>query len=556
MGAQSGTLRTTASVTISNDKISGPSSDVKVVELEGDSGAWLLKTDEGYLSYSGSSNNISTVASSAATSDISISNGNAEIRPSTATSRILSYNASNPRFCVYGSTQANGSVQIYGILESEKEIADTRLTTSGGSITAGVGAENWTVSGFVFEVQYQGESTWSAVSPTYVVTESVPTSYESIGEYPVHFKVVYKGTDYNVGTSFTANVIDDMTPISEFHTNLDTTKTYTYRGTVIGIEGNSYYLQQDQAGILIYGGTTTPPDGMKVGDLVKLTSQVQNYNGFVIENKGGANTATIIGTGTLPAAPIVTSVSSFNSHPQSTRVTFNGLARNDTGATITWTGTWAYKSSDQSATVKDSSGATITLYVSRYLDSTTANEIISKINTITVDDTFDLFQGVKVVSTSDGSARLSVLSADQITIHTPESDPIQDWIDVYMFMDDSRFDGDGTGLCRDQNFYINAKVGLKAVEEAHPGSIAKFEADAEGDYTDALARYKKWAIACNDASPFDGKEIIADYLRSNTMGISEIDNNSNTISIIAIISVISVLSLGVLLILLKKKKHN
>ena len=341
-----------------------------------------------------------------------------------------------------------------------------------------------------------------------------------------------------VHTTFEVTVVE-ITNIETFYTDLDTNKTYTYRGTVIGIEGNSYYLQQGQYGILIYGGTTEPPTGMKVGDLVEVTSKVQNYKGNVIENSGGANTATIVGTGTLPAAPIVTSVSGFNSANQSTRVTFNGLLRNDSGATITWTGTWSYKSADQSATVKDSSGATITLYVSRYLDSSVASAIISKINTITVDDTFDLFQGVKVVNANDGTARLSVMSADNITIHTPDEDHVQNWIDTYLFMDDPNFEGNGTGLCLENNYYVNAKAALNALESEHEGCKASFQSD--NSYSAALARYLAWAAACHDSQPFVGSTIQS--VNSNTI-IGVTNNNTNTIAIIVIISLVSVTAIG------------
>ena len=147
------------------------------------------------------------------------------------------------------------------------------------------------------------------------------------------------------------------------------------------------------------------------------------------------------------------------------------------------------------------------------------------------------------------------MSADQITIHAAGSDPIQDWIDTYMYMNDPRFEGNGTGLCKDQNFYINAKIGLKAVNDAHPGSIAKFEADADGDYTDALARYKKWAIACNDASPFDGKDEIADHLRANDIHGLAFNDNTTATAIIVISSVVVMASIAGYFLLRKRKEQ-
>ena len=88
-------------------------------------------------------------------------------------------------------------------------------------------------------------------------------------------------------------------------------------------------------------------------------------------------------------------------------------------------------------------------------------------------------------------------------------DPVQDWIDHYLFLGDPSFDGEGTGLCQSNNYYINAKIALAAVEGVRSGSIAKFQANEGGAYTAALARYSAWASACGDLTPFDGKTIIA-----------------------------------------------
>ena len=571
MGAQSSSLRSSVSVTIADSKISGPSSDVKIVTLEGEAGAWYLKVDDGYLSYSGSSNNISTSATkgSACTWTISISSNNATIRPSSATTRLLSYNSSQPRFCVYGSVQNN--IQLYGILAADKEVTNTRLTTTGGSITASVGASDWTVSGFVFEVQYDNDtSKWYEVSPTYTVTESVPTSYSSIGSYPVHFKVTFKDVDYNTNTPFTATVTDDMTPISSFYDGTITVGTsatssaYTYRGTVIAIEGNTYYIQDGDYGIMVYGGNVTYPTGMKIGDLVAVTSKIINYNGYVIESNSittvDGKTCRILGDGVLPSAPIVTTVSDFNSANQSTRITFNGLSRSDSGTSITWTQSWAQGNSGAHgiAKVQDGSGTEIWLYVSKYLDSTTGNAIVTKINSITTDDTFDLFQGVKAINTTDfssvggpakGVAYLSVMSADNITIHTPEEDHVQTWIDLYMQMDNPAFDGDGTGACRDSNYYVNAKAALNVLEEEHSGSKEAFQ--TESKYADALERYLKWAKACGDSQPFVGTTI-------QNAKISSILNiagaNSSTTIIVVVISAISVAAIGGYFFFRKKKE--
>ncbi len=567
MGAQGSDLRTHESVSIADSKITGPSSAVKVVTLGGETDNWTLSTDEGFLSYSGSSNKIYTVSELADSCywSISISNGDASIESNNVSGRYIQYNSSSPRFACYTGTQK--AVQLYGVVLPDKKVVDTKLTTTNGSITASVGANNWTVSGFVFEVQYEGESTWHTVDPTYVVTESVPTSYSSIGDYPVHFKVTFKDTDYYQDTTFTATVTDDMTPISSFYDGTITVSTtatassYTYRGTVIAIEGNTYYIQDGNYGMMIYGGTSTYPSGMKVGDLVAVTSKIVNYQGYVYEATNITNvdgkTCRILGDGTLPTAPIVSTVADFNAANQSTRITFNGLSRSDTGTSITWTQAWSQGSSGAHgiAQVKDSHGTSIWLYVSKYLTQETGSAIVSKINSITTEDTFDLFQGVKAVNTTDftsiggpgkGVAYLSVMSADNITIHTPEEDHVQTWIDLYMQMNNPDFDGDGNGACRDSNYYVNAKAALNALETEHSGSKASFQ--SESKYADALARYLKWAKACGDSKPFVGSTIQQSIVNS----LLPINDNKCIIFII-IISVIGVSALGGFFFLRKRK---
>jgi hypothetical protein len=569
MGAQGNDLRTYESVSIAGSKITGPSSAVKVVTLGGEADNWTLSTDEGYLSYSGSSNKIFTVSELANSCywSISITNGDASIESNNVSGRYLQYNSGSPRFACYTGTQ--NDVQLYGIVLPDKKVVDTKLTTTDGSITASVGANKWTVSGFVFEVKYEGESSWNTVEPTYVVSESVPTSYSSLGEYPVHFKVTFKDTDYYQNTPFTATVTDDMTPISSFYdgtipvSSEETTNSYTYRGTVIAIEGNTYYIQDGNYGMMVYGGNKTYPSEMKVGDLVAVTSKIVNYQGYVYEASNitlvDGYTCRILGDGTLPTAPIVSTVADFNAANQSTRITFNGLKRSDLGTSITWAQTWSQgsKGAHGIAQVKDRNGTSIWLYVSKFLTQEIGSAIVSKINSITTEDTFDLFQGVKAINTTDftsiggpakGVAYLSIMSADNITIHTPEEDHVQTWIDLYMQMNNPDFDGDGSGACKDSNYYVNAKAALNALETEHPGSKASFQ--SESKYADALERYLKWAKACGDSKPFVGSTIQQSIVNS-LLPISE--SNSTTI-ITIIVSVIGVSALGGFFFLRKRKE--
>ena len=339
----------------------------------------------------------------------------------------------------------------------------------------------------------------------------------------------------------------EYTDISWFYTDSHITSTasgpYKYKGTVIGIVGNSYYLQQGSYGIMVYGGSTTPPTGMKVGDLVEVTSKVINYNSYLMESNG-TPTASILGTGTLPAATIVTTLSAFNSVNQSTYVTFNGLKLK--GSTFAWDQE-PTDSKDGIATVQDGSGNDVTLFLSRFADDK-AN-IIDVLEDLVSTDTFDVAKGVKAIAAggaSAGQSQLSLFDSHNITIHHAGADLVQDWIDEYMFMDDASFDGNGTGKCISDNLYITAKRALVALGSEN---VTKFSTNEGSKYTTALARYNEWARINGDTKPFEGNEIVRAQLNIN-------GTNSNVIVIALVASTIIAISFAGVLISIRKRKHQ
>ena len=339
----------------------------------------------------------------------------------------------------------------------------------------------------------------------------------------------------------------EYTDISWFYTDSHITSTasgpYKYKGTVIGIVGNSYYLQQGSYGIMVYGGSTTPPTGMKVGDLVEVTSKVINYNSYLMESNG-TPTASILGTGTLPAATIVTTLSAFNAVNQSTYVTFNGLKLK--GSSFAWDQE-PTDSKDGIATVQDGSGNDVTLFLSRFADDK-AN-IIDVLEDLVSTDTFDVAKGVKAIAAggaSAGQSQLSLFDSHNITIHHAGADLVQDWIDEYMFMDDASFDGNGTGKCISDNLYITAKRALVALGSEN---VTKFSTNEGSKYTAALARYNEWARINGDTKPFEGNEIVRAQL--NIYG-----TNSNVIVIALVASTIIAISFAGVLISIRKRKHQ
>ena len=480
-------------------------------------------------------------------------------------------NKNNSESSVNANLQKNGTygfacyaaysdITLYKLAEPAKKIVNTRLTTSSGSITASVGANSWTVTGFVFEVQYENESTWNAVVPTYVVSESVPTSYTDVGEYGVHFKVTYQGTDYHAGTSFTASVTANVTSLKDFHDGTITLKTsrnsltdsdyYLVRGTVVGINGYQYYIQEGSYGLLVFNESNyhdTYYSTIALGDYVYVYSQVYKYYNLVeTSSRGIKQSVEKVGTQTLPDAAEFSTVASFMAGNQSVRASLYNTAIDSTNlATIAdFSGS---STLDQQFTAYDanSSSDTVTVFISKNVAADDKAAIVTKLQKITADDKVDFVR--TVVAYYNGN-QISLSSADQIIIHTPAEDKLLSWGTNYLFIGNPDFDGDGTGLCKTNNYYKDAKIQLFILEKEESGSITKLQSESE--YAELLDRYTDWATACGDTKPF-----VEDYNFLNPSMIpSIISSESTATAIIIIVSVIGVSALGGFFFLRKRKE--
>ena len=556
-------------VVISNDKIVNPSSDlIWKVEASGD--YWTLYNEQNtnYAASTGAKNKGKVIASPVSDADVdktlwtvSGSSTYEFVNKANDDSSVNSNLRYNPGygFACY-STSTGSSLSLYKLAEPAKKIADTRLTTASGSITASVGATKWTVTGFVFEVQYEGESTWNAVVPTYVVSESVPTSYTDVGEYGVHFKVTYQGTDYHAGTSFTASVTANVTSLKDFHDGTITLKTsrnsltdsdyYLVRGTVVGINGYQYYIQEGSYGLLVFNESNyhdTYYSTIALGDYVYVYSQVYKYYNLVeTSSRGTKQSVEKVGTQTLPDAAEFSTVASFMAGNQSVRASLYNTAIDSTNlATIAdFSGS---STLDQQFTAYDanSSSDTVTVFISKNVAADDKAAIVTKLQKITADDKVDFVR--TVVAYYNGN-QISLSSADQIIIHTPAEDKLLSWGTNYLFIGNPDFDGDGTGLCKTNNYYKDAKIQLFILEKEESGSITKLQSESE--YAELLDRYTDWATACGDTKPF-----VEDYNFLNPSMIpSIISSESTATAIIIIVSVIGVSALGGFFFLRKRKE--
>lgn len=341
------------------------------------------------------------------------------------------------------------------------------------------------------------------------------------------------------------------TPLSDFYDGTidvsSETSQKTFKGTCIGIVGNSYYIQEGNYGMYIYNHATT---GLEVGKMVLVSATVKTYNHLV--ETGTVSSAEVIGDGALPAGQIVNSYSAFSALNQSIYASFDGLNINNDSTSYTsinWTQQYTSNSSDGVASVYDSDGAEITIFVSKYVANGSA--IVTALNAITADQTFDIEKGVVAVSTKasdNGKKQLSIMRADQITTHDADEDLIISWADDYLYMQDPTFNGNGSGRCKTDSLYLTAKRALIALGSS---LVNDFQNNTGSKYTAQLARYNAWAAANGDTSPFAGNDIVP----AQEAAVVLANSNSGTAAIVAIVSVITLSAVAGYFMLRKRKEQ-
>ena len=186
MGAQSNKIRSYGSVTISDNTITvePSSSGVHAFTLGGTSAGWTFydKTDNsGYLSYTGSSNEIYTVEAVSSNSE-KWTVSTTQIANVASSTRLIQYNSGSPRFACYSSSQKKavlykkqggssepepdptididptGTIALTATTGSESAAEDVTVTVADNSSDVTVAVSNSTY----FELSDDDGETWSS----------------------------------------------------------------------------------------------------------------------------------------------------------------------------------------------------------------------------------------------------------------------------------------------------------------------------------------------------------------------------------------------------------
>lgn len=200
-----------------------------------------------------------------------------------------------------------------------------------------------------------------------------------------------------VGTTSIADVLK-----AGFDGSAGTTE-YTFEGTVVGLIGNSYYLQQGDAGIYVYNKAA---EGNAIGKKVKVVSKITNYNGLIETDY--ATSATVTGDGEAITAVTYTT-KTFKKENQCTLANIKGLKYESGSISLGSSAMPTFKEGTENVLVR----------VDKYLDDSIETAIKDKLESLGGNDTVDFVNTILYMNSKDGvnTVTVGLTSADQMVIN-------------------------------------------------------------------------------------------------------------------------------------------
>lgn len=395
------------------------------------------------------------------------------------------------------------------------------------------------------EVNYEKEASAVATGITINGASSVDgedaTSVQSTFSYSVAYEAGKAGSDANVEISVTPSLFATYTTGG---TEGNRTITVTFKKTA------EFTITVTSTETLnVYQTKTVSVTNVTLTGYTKLTSETSLYAGakiLIVESSLGY------------AASSLTSTSGGYLNYEDVTIDDGYIANKGSAYEFILGGTvdnWTLTSSDGALGTKAAkslatTGDDLTTTWAITINSSEALSNPGKANITSTDESLGRIQ----FNANSGYYRfLNYTSSPSASQLLPEiyikaaENKIFNMIENTMRMGDTALKGNGSGACNSSNYYINAKKALATLSSTDRN---KFRDNDGSNYTAALARYNAWAIACGDASPFDGGTTIASS--QIVLGIFNNDNG-NTATIIAVIAVVSTLAIGGFFFLRKRK---
>ncbi len=125
--------------------------------------------------------------------------------------------------------------------------------------------------------------------------------------------------------------------------------------------------------------------------------------------------------------------------------------------------------------------------------------------------------------------------------------PVQSFIDTNMKMDDTAYDGAGTGLCKDDGVYAAAKTAYTNLTDNQKFTFCNYS-----DYGDASQRLNAWAAANGDTL----NSVTGALGKASTVSLVNNGNGGNTTLYVATFTTAALLVITVGSVFYYRKKHQ
>lgn len=328
--------------------------------------------------------------------------------------------------------------------------------------------------------------------------------------------------------------------VSALASGSTTSKSYIFTGIITGKVGNSFYMQDGEYGMYVYGGGTALITDSQVGHEATVTAKLTNYNGMY---ETANNTATVdVSSKTGSVEPLV--ITSYDALAAANQNVLSSLSSGVVTKKQSKASTQSGSQSDWKVVITVG-GQEITVFGSRHLS--TMNAINSIYDTLKVGDTISISN--METSVSNNNIQLALTEQSNITIGYSLTSFCEEFLgNIICNANGTTAPGFATGYSWAQFATLYGKLS-SADQEAltnasTTGSELINQVAARYDYI--VGKY-----GTSSYSDFMNREPA-----SFSNNVVKTFNNNSAIMLIVLLSNFLVISAGALLLVLKKYKKQ
>ena len=331
--------------------------------------------------------------------------------------------------------------------------------------------------------------------------------------------------------------------------------THYIQGTVTGVYGTSFMIQEGNYAMYIYTSTNY---SISLNDVVRVTGTFGRYNKWIESRSVSSVEKLTFATPELISPLVVSDPATLTDSDQNRLVSFTGLAYNSGTYTV---------GTNSSIEFLDSNSNTIVYRTEKNIDDTTEGAIKTKIDAIIADKdnlVVDLIGAHYTVflSGEDVQKQFKITNADVITYRArtaTDEDIVNGFVNDKLHWNDYETTHtagvDGAHECLGADgYYIKAKNAFQLLTENQQNLFRHLGTYASGadTYAAPRQRFEDWASAYGDLTPYS-----AEVTPRNGRFVA-LNNNesSDAVAVIVIISIASLTAIGGYFFLRKRREQN